>query len=155
MADETTTKSILSVLATTSSRVKDLIISDGQLIFIQDRHRIALDFKGKRTFYNQIEELDTDYERTNSVSPVSGSYYFVIETAVLWTYQDEWIQLTTHPEDIVFIGTELPALGQPSTLYVNKVEKNISVWDEATQDYVEVADATDIVSIEKIDALFA
>ena len=38
MAD-TTTKSVMSLVATSSSRIRDLIIKDGQLIFIQDLGR--------------------------------------------------------------------------------------------------------------------
>ena len=123
----------LKVIATSSSRVKDLVIKDGQLIFIQDKGRIAFDFKGKRKFYNQITELDTDQERDALSSPDNG-YYFVIETAVLWFYNDEWIPITDKPDEIVFIGVELPALGQSKTLYVDKDDKEISVWDEETQD---------------------
>ena len=62
MAD-TNLKSILSVCATVGSKLSDLTIVDGQLVFVQDRHRIALDFNGKRVFYNQIEEIATEADR--------------------------------------------------------------------------------------------
>ena len=62
MAD-TTSKSVLKLIATTSSKIRDLVIENGQLIFIQDLGRIAFDFKDKRVFYNQIVELDTEAER--------------------------------------------------------------------------------------------
>lgn len=142
-----------TVIATTSDRVKDLVIKNGQLVFIQDKGRIAFDFKDKRTFYNQITELDTEYERSSLESPSSG-YYFIIESATLWLYQDEWIQVTTPPEDVVFIGTELPSLGKEQTLYVDKDDKQISVWDEATNEYIEVANYCDTVSKEDIEGLF-
>lgn len=154
MADLNMINTILSVCATTSDRVKDLIIKDGQLIFIQDAHKIAFDFKGKRVFYNQIDELDTEYERTNLSSPVNGKYYFVIETAVLWRYFNGWIQLTTPPNDIVFIGTELPELGKKNTLYVNKEEKEISVWDEQNENYIPISNYTATATKEDIVALF-
>ena len=64
MADTTTTKTIMSLIATSSSRIRDLVIKDGQLIFIQDSGRIAFDYKGKRVFYNQIVELETEAERS-------------------------------------------------------------------------------------------
>ena len=99
---------ILSVCATVGSRVSDLLIEDGQLIFIQDKHKIALDYNGKRVFYNQIEEIATEQERKNLLAPVTGFYYFVIDTAVLWTYQNKWIQITTQPENVVQIDTEFP-----------------------------------------------
>ena len=142
-----------TVIATTSERVKDLVIKNGQLVFIQDKGRIAFDFKDKRTFYNQITELDTEYERASLESPSSG-YYFIIESATLWSYQDDWIQITTPPEDIVFIGTELPSLGKEQTLYVDKDDKQISVWDEATNEYINVANYCGTVSKEDVDSLF-
>ena len=77
MADLTTT-TVLSVCATVGSKLSDLTIKDGQLIFVRDKHKIALDFGGKRTFYNQIEELATEGARTSMLAPVTGLYYFVI-----------------------------------------------------------------------------
>lgn len=147
-----------NVVATTSDKVKDLIIKNGQLIFVRDKGRVAFDFKDKRVFYNQITELDTEQERETLSAPVNG-YYFVIETAVLWFYGDEWVQITTPPRDVVFIGVELPELGQAKTgtLYVNKAEKEISVWDEESNEYVVVADKTEdtgSVSFEDINSLF-
>ena len=154
-------KAPLSVIATTSDKLSSLIIKDGQLIFVQDKCRVALDFKGSRTFYNQITELDTDYERTSLSSPSNG-YYFVIDTAVLWFYQDGWIQITSRPEEVIFIGTELPELGQAkeSTLYVDKTNKEISVYDDATNTYVVVANKSDgtgsvnTVTEDDINSLF-
>lgn len=150
------TSPILSVCATTGERVKELPIQNGQLIFVQDKHRIALDFNGKRKFYNQIEELNTEHERTSLLAPISGMYYFIIETAVLWTYRGGWVQITTKPEDIVFIGTDMPELGKPHTIYANTTEgnENISVWDEGSSSYKIVADKTQSVTSEEVIALF-
>lgn len=149
-----------TIVATTSDRVKDLVIKNGQMVFVRDKGRIAFDFKGKRTFYNQITELETEYERS-SLSDPSDGYYFVIDTAVLWFYNGEWTQITTPPEDIVFIGVELPELGQAKagTLYVNKAEKEISVWDEESNSYIVVADVSEndeikSVTTDDINALF-
>lgn len=154
MAD-TTTKQVLSVIATTSERIKDLVIKNGQLIFVQDLGRIALDFKNKRVFYNQIVELDTELARKELESPVNGAYYFVIEKAVLWTYRnDAWVQMTTPPEDIVFIGTEFPELGKEQTIYTNITDGNeyIAVWNE--DNYKIVADKTQSMTSEDVIALF-
>ena len=153
MAD-TMIRTALSVCATTSNRLPDLAIKNGQLIFIQDKCRIAFDFGDSRKFYNQINELDTDSERIALEEPVTGSYYFVIETAVLWTYQNGWVQLTTTPEEIVFIGVELPTLGSANKLYVNKEEKEISVWDDKTNQYITVSNYSDAISESQIDSLF-
>lgn len=91
---------VLSVIATVKSKLSDLALKDGQLIFVQDKQEIALDFGGKRKIYKQIEELATEADRTSMLAPVTGSYYFVIETSVLWTYQDGWVQITTPPKDV-------------------------------------------------------
>lgn len=99
MAD-LTAKSVLSVYATVESNLANLAVKDGQLIFIQDKHKIALDFGGKRTIYNQIQELATEGSRISMLAPLSGAYYFVLDTSVLWTYRNGWIQITTSPLSI-------------------------------------------------------
>lgn len=152
MAD-TTTKAILSACATVGSKLSDLAIKNGQLVFVQDKHRIALDFNDKRVFYNQIEELSTETERASMLAPVNGIYYFVIDSAVLWTYQNRWIQITTPPEDVVFIGVELPVMGSNKTLYVD-MTGGISVWDDVAQEYTVVADKCGSISTTDITALF-
>lgn len=145
----------LKVIATSSSRIKDLIIRNNQLIFIQDLKRIAFDFNNKRVFYNQIVELDTDAERLALDSPLSG-YYFVIDKATLWYYRDGWTQITQEPEEVVFIGVELPELGsaKEGTLYVNKAEREISVFDSESNKYIVVSDYTKDVTDEDINSLF-
>lgn len=152
---DTTTYPILSVCATVGSRLSELTIQNGQLIFIQDKRRIALDYGDKRVFYNQIIELETEQARKSLLAPVAGSYYFVINTAVFWAYQESgWIQITTPPQNIVFIGTTLPELGSAKTLYVDKINKEISIWDEATSQYIVVASKVDEMVAEDIDMLF-
>lgn len=153
MADET--KTVMSLIATNSSRIRELIIKDGQLVFLQDVGRIAFDFKGKRVFYNQIVELDTEVDRIALESPFSG-YYFVIDTAVLWFYQDGWVQITEKPQEVVFIGVELPQLGQAKEgmLYVNKADREIAVFDSASNDYVIVSDYTNECDDSDILGLF-
>ena len=156
MAD-TTNKQFLTVVATTSDRIKDLVIKNGQLIFCHDVGRIAFDYKGKRKFYNQIIELETEQERQNLDEPVNGKYYFIIETAVLWRYFNEWIPITKEPDEILFIGDgDFPELGQPKTLYVNKKEGNesISIFDENNGDYKIIADKTQSMTPEEVVALF-
>lgn len=154
MAD-TTTRSVLKLVATTSSKIRDLVINDGQLIFIQDLGRIAFDFKGKRVFYNQIVELETEADRKALENPLNG-YYFIIDEARLWFYQDEWIPITDKPKEILFVGVKLPELGQANKIYVNTTEgeEKISVWSEELCAYVVVSDKTQEVSDEDIIELF-
>ena len=141
---DTANKAPMSVVVTTSEKLSSLLIQNGRLIFVKDKCRIAFDWNDKRTFYNQITELETDYERVSMSSPFYG-YYFVIETAILWRYDNDWIQVTSKPDDIVFIGAELPELGQAKekTLYVDKTKKEISVYDKTANSYVVVANKTD------------
>lgn len=152
MAD-TTTRSVLSLVATSSSRIRELIIKDGQLIFMQDVGRIAFDYKGQRVFYNQIVELNTEADRLALDSPLSG-YYFVVGSACLWYYKDEWIQITERPDDILFIGVELPELGQEGKIYIDTDDREISVWDEETDKYIKVSNYTEEASASDIEELF-
>ena len=147
-------KIILSVVATTASRLPDLSIKNGQLVFVKDTCKIALDYNDRRNFYNEIVVLQTDQERTSLLTPISGLFYFVIDTAVLWYYGQSWIQVTTSPEEIIYIDVSLPELGSAKTLYVDTASNNISVWDDVTKKYQVVADKTDVISDDDISKLF-
>ena len=146
---------IMSLVATNSPRIKELPIKNGQLIFIQDLGRIAFDFKGNRVFYNQIVELETEAERLMLDDPLDG-YYFIIGTGCLWFYKDGWIQITEKPEEVVHIDVELPQLGQAkeNVLYVNKAEKEMAVFDSASNNYVVVSDYTNECTDEDVENLF-
>ena len=143
----------LKVIATSSSRIRDLIIRDNQLIFIRDLGRIAFDSQGKRVFYNQIVELKTEAERLALVNPISG-YYFVIGSACLYFYKDGWTQITERPKEVLFVGVELPELGQEGKLYIDTDDREISVWDEETDSYITVSNYTAEASDDDIEDLF-
>lgn len=151
--DSSNTSSGLKVIATSSSRIRDLVIRDNQLIFIRDLGRIAFDSKGKRVFYNQIVEVETEAERLALVNPISG-YYFVVGSACLWHYKDGWTQITEKPNEVLFIGVELPELGQEGKLYVDTDDREISVWDEENDEYITVSNYTEEVSESDIESLF-
>ena len=60
--DETTnsygvTKREFKIVATTSERVGELDVKDGQLIFVRDKGKLAFDFNGERVFYDHSDEL--------------------------------------------------------------------------------------------------
>ena len=148
-----TNKNVLKLIATTSSKIRNLTIENGQLVFLYDVGRLAFDYKGNRVFYNQIVELKTEAERLALESPLDG-YYFVIGSGVLWSYKAGWIQITEKPQSIEFIDVELPELGQENKLYVNKTERDISVWDEKTSKYITVANYTMDATDEDIESLF-
>ena len=84
----------------------------------------------------------------------SNGYYFVIGSACLWYYKDEWIQITEKPKEVLFIGVELPELGQEGKLYIDTDDREISVWNEETDEYITVANYTMDVTEEDIENLF-
>ena len=88
------------------------------------------------------------------MAPINELFYFVVDTAVLWMYHNEWVQITSQPENIVFIGTTLPELGSAKTLYVNKEEQNISIWDPESSEYIVVGNTYSPISNNDILSLF-
>lgn len=146
---------VMSLVATSSSRIRQLPIKNGQLVFIQDLGRIAFDYNDKRVFYNQIVELETEAERIMMNEPLDG-YYFIIGSGCLWFYKDGWTQITEKPESVLCIDVELPQLGQAKegTLYVNKTDREIAVFDSASNNYIIVSDYTNDASAEDIESLF-
>ena len=57
------TKREFKIVATTSNRVTELEVKDGQLIFVQDEGKVAFDFNGVRVFYDNSGELDDIYSK--------------------------------------------------------------------------------------------
>lgn len=152
MAD---TKQILSAIGTTKSKVNTLPIKNGQLIFVQDARSVALDFNNKRVFYNQIVSMKTEDERISLLAPVNDLYYFVIETAVLWTYHGKWIQVTAPPNQIIsVVNDSLPLNGVENALYINKREQTSYVWDETTSQFIPVGAYYSLATSEDIKKLF-
>lgn len=146
----------VSVIGTVANKLQKLPIRNGQVIFVKDKKKVALDLDGKRTFYNEIVTFDTDQERLDLLAPINGCFYFVIATAILWFYQDEWVQITTSPQEVIFFGTTLPDLGKENVLYVNKTSgtEGISVWDKNEGKYITVADRTYSMSSDDVLKLF-
>lgn len=143
-----TSEQIMSVVATNFSELNNLSIENGQLVFVKDKRLIALDLNGKRTIYDKIEVLKTDTDRKNILAPVNELFYFVLSTGILWTYNNAWIQVTTRPNQIIFMGTSLPGTGSPEILYVDKSNKTISIWNDSTKRYVIIGEETQ----EKLNA---
>lgn len=135
MADLATTP-ILSVHATVHSKLSDFALKDGQLIFVQDKQMIALDFGGKRKFYNQIEELATEEARTSLLAPVTGRYYYVMDPPVLWRYQETgWVQITTPPDD-------LSAVEQAAKEYADTLSKRVNGSMDEDGNFIIMFDET-------------
>ena len=61
------TKREFKIVATTSDKIEALGIKDGQLIFVQDKKRIAFDFNGTRVFYDHSDELGDIYSKITAL----------------------------------------------------------------------------------------
>lgn len=104
------TKTILKAYSTVESKLPTLPLEDGQLIFVYDKKKIILDNHGVRTVYEQIQTIETEEQRNDLLAPID-SFYFVIETSILWRYSNgHWNQITTSPQEqidrIVAEGTK-------------------------------------------------
>ena len=61
------TKREFKIVATTSEKIDTLGVKDGQLIFIQDKGKVAFDFNGTRVFYDNNGELDDIYSKISTL----------------------------------------------------------------------------------------
>lgn len=61
------TKREFKIVATTSDKIEALEIKDGQLIFVQDKGKVAFDFNGTRVFYDNSGELDDIYSKITAI----------------------------------------------------------------------------------------
>lgn len=117
---------------TVQSKLDDLPVQDGNLIFIEDAHKIALDLHNKRTEYTQFIDLETDDQRTGLLAPLD-TFYFVKSTAILWRYSGGWMQITSPPNS--WISDEFPPVGQSSILYINMTLDKVYRWDDNDLSY--------------------
>lgn len=121
---------------TTASRLNDLGIVDGQIIFTSDTKTIYLDMKSKRHGYSTIQIFDTDADRAGVLAPVEG-YYYVEDTHVLWRYKGKWVQITPdNLEPIVFYDNKnsFPLTGVANTLYCT--DNAIYNWKQSSYNMI-------------------
>ena len=76
------TKREFKIVATTSDKIEALGIKDGQLIFVQDKGKVAFDFNGTRVFYDNGEELDDIYSKIIVLEKKDVEFETQIETKV-------------------------------------------------------------------------
>lgn len=62
-----TTKREFKIVATTSEKIDSLGVKDGQLIFVQDKGKVAFDLNGTRIFYDNSIELDDIYSKITTL----------------------------------------------------------------------------------------
>ena len=111
-------------ITTTEDRLNILPISNGQLIFVRDSRKICLDYQDARVEYGQIIVL-TDENHRLSIAQPFNTFYFVLDTRVLWRCEEgEWIPLTTSAkESVIFVGNgELPEKGTAGVLYATSTD---------------------------------
>lgn len=111
-------------ITTTEDRLNLLPISNGQLIFVRDSRKICLDYQDARVEYGQIIVL-TDENHRLSIAQPFNTFYFVLDTRVLWRCEEgEWIPLTTSAkESVIFVGNgELPEKGTAGVLYATSTD---------------------------------
>ena len=113
---------------TTSNKLSSIPVVTGNVIFVKDIRTLFMDDPDGRKSYTSITILDTEHERSTMPAPVNNCFYFVKETACLWTYENAWIQVTEPPsEEIVWLPrSEFPIIGKEKTLYMSG--KDIYVW---------------------------
>ena len=113
-------KPVIKYYAVSRDKLDQVPVANGQLIFVHDAREIYLDVNGERTSYSQIIILQDENHRLG-ITPMSA-FYFVKATNVLWRYDNQWIQLTTTPQEIVVFSDTLPARGVEKTLYIQGIK---------------------------------
>ena len=111
---------ILKVVSTTSEYLDQLPVSYGQLIFVSDTRELYFDHLDGRIPYQQIIILRSENQRQGIV-PVTG-FYFVIETAVLWYFDNgTWSQINSTPNEQIYFGSfdSFPPQGKTNCLYID------------------------------------
>lgn len=60
---------------TTSARVNEIEVKNGQIIFVPDVDTVYLDMQNTRWMYSLIHTFPTDIERVELTTPLVGFYY--------------------------------------------------------------------------------
>lgn len=139
---------IVKMYTTTASKLSQLQVLDGQLIFVRDVRKIYLDINGARLEYSIIQVLASEEDRSNLLAPVEG-FYFVESTHVMWRYKDKWTQISPFNLNPIFFGgtsDDLPSVGDSATLYVT--DDATYKWDALLREYVVVSNKTEWKTLE-------
>lgn len=134
---------VVQIYITKSERLPQLPVRDGNLIFVSDAGKVALDFNGSRLYYNTIASFGTDEQRLAYKNPPNG-YYYVEDTGVLWCAKDyQWQQITPDNLDQIVFGAtveDFPKEGKSKLLYV--ADDGIYRWDFVEKCYLMSANLT-------------
>lgn len=148
-------KTILKAISTVDSKLSTLPVEDGQLVFVYDKKKIVLDNHGVRTVYEQIQTIEKESQRESLLAPID-SFYFVIETSILWRYANgHWIQITSQPaEKIISMDSYLnfPSVGHSNQIYIDASENTTYRWDDESLKYYCIG--RDYMNIKIIDGCY-
>lgn len=76
------TKREFKIVATTSDRVGELAVKDGQLVFVRDKGKVAFDFNGTRVFYDNSDELNDICDKITALENKDVEFETQIEAKV-------------------------------------------------------------------------
>lgn len=137
---------IVKAYSTTNSKLSQLPVSDGNLIFVKDTHTIYLDLNGNRLAYTDIVVLPKETDRTSILAPIEG-FYYVEETDIFWRYKEGWKQITPENINPLFFGDyeDFPSTGKDNVLYIS--DEATYKWDSLTSTYICIANKTEWKSL--------
>lgn len=84
---------VLTVIETLKSKISNLSIDNGQLVFTLDSLDIFWDTEGNRKKITDIIILITEEDKTNLLAPLSGKFYYVKENNSFYYYDSDWIKI--------------------------------------------------------------
>lgn len=133
---------IVKFYHTTQSKLAQLPVSDGNLIFVTDTKKMYLDINGNRLGYQDIQVLPTETDRTSILAPIEG-FYYVEETNILWRYKEGWKKVTPDNLSPLFFGAyeDFPPTGNSNVLYIS--DDATYKWDSLTSTYICVSNKTE------------
>lgn len=120
------------------ANLDSIAVENGNIIFVRDSKKIALDSKGERILYHTISVLPTEQSRL-LMTPVRG-FYFVEETGILFRYNGAvWIQINEKPKERVNfleMDEELPPISkaQEGVLYIT----SNSIYRYSNNEYIDL-----------------
>lgn len=127
---------------TTSPKLNDIAVENGNLIFCEDTRTIYLDNASERVAYLQIMLLPNDETRIIMTPNLVSGFYFVLSNNILWRLDGStWIQITEKPSELIVYGTlsTFPRPGRQGTLYMT--DTKLYHWSDDDYAYVNYCDA--------------
>ena len=138
---------LVKFIYTTSEKLSQLSIEDGQIIFIPELSTIAMDMYGQRFYYQSTKTFETDAQRIEMPFPQKG-FYWVEETETLWRWNQRWTRISSSRDNSVIEAEkkeDFPQEGQSNTLYYT--DDGIYSWKNQADKYNLIANVNTWESI--------